>query len=310
MPESDSPVRAARRLPSLHALRAFEAAAAHMSFLRAAAELSLTPTAISHQVKALEETLGCALFVRLPRRLELTPAGQRLHQAVQEGLDAIQAGLAALRREAAGRTVTLTTNTAFAARWLLPRMSALRAACPDTDLRINATEAVADLVRGEADIAIRYGDGRWPRLTVQRLRQEHYAPMCSPGLGLRRPAELARHKLIHFDWQPHAKAPAVWERWYREAGLRRPSVPTLSFSDENHAVLAVLGGQGVGLLSTTLLADELRSGALVQPFGPALATGAYHLATLPGREREPAIRAVWAWFGEQLREEEAGAAAS
>ncbi|MBL0728255.1 LysR substrate-binding domain-containing protein [Piscinibacter sp. HJYY11] len=304
MAESDSSVaRPVRRLPSLHALRAFEAAAAHMSFLRAAAELSLTPTAISHQVKSLEETLGCALFVRLPRRLELTPAGQRLHQAVTEGLDAIAAGLAALRREAAGQMVTLTTNTAFAARWLLPRMAALRAACPDIDLRLNATEAVADLARGDADLAIRYGDGRWPRLAVQRLRLEHYAPMCSPLLGLRRPGELARHKLVHFDWQPHAKAPATWERWYREAGLRRPSAPpTLSFSDETHAVLAVLGGQGVGLLSTTLLADELRSGALVQPFGPTLATGAYHLVALPGREREPAVRAVWQWFVANLQD--------
>jgi LysR family transcriptional regulator, glycine cleavage system transcriptional activator len=277
----------------------------------AAAELSLTPTAISHQVKALEEALGCALFVRLPRRLALTPAGERLHQAVTEGLDAIAAGLAALRREAAaGKTVTLTTNTAFAARWLLPRMAALRAACPDTDLRINATEAVADLARGDADLAIRYGDGRWPRLAVQRLKHEHYAPMCSPLLGLRRPAELAKHKLIHFDWQPNAKTPATWDRWYREAGLRRrAAAPTLSFSDETHAVLAVLGGQGVGLLSTTLLADELRSGALVQPFGPVLPTGAYHLVALPGREREPAIRAVWQWFVEHLQDAGAGSVA-
>jgi LysR family glycine cleavage system transcriptional activator len=296
-------MRGARRLPSLHALRAFEAAAAHMSFQRAAAELSLTPTAISHQVKALEQALGCALFVRLPRRLELTPAGQRLKQAVQEGLDAIQAGLAALSRDAAARAITLTTNTAFAARWLLPRMSALRAACPGAELRIVATEAVVDLARGEADIAVRYGDGRWPSLAVQRLKEEHYAPMCSPLLGLRRPRDLGKHKLVHFDWQANAKSPAVWERWYREAELRRPPVPTLSFSDETHAVLAVLGGQGVGLLSTTLLADELRSGTLVQPFGPTLATGAYHLVTLPGREREPTIRAVWEWFTHNLQDD-------
>lgn len=298
MDESISPVRPRRRLPSLAALRAFEAAGAHLSFQRAAQELSVTPTAISHQVRGLEATLGQPLFRRLPRQLALTPAGQRLLQAVREGLDTMEAGVRALRAPASGDAVTLTTNTAFAARWLLPRMAAFNAACPGIRLRLEATETVADLARGDADLAIRHGTGDWPGLVSARLMPERYAPLCSPRLGLKTVRELPRHRLIHFDWQPHARAPASWPRWFREAGVAGGGT-FLSFSDETHAMAAAVGGHGVALLSLTLAAEELRSGALVQPFGPVLDTGSYFLAAASGREREPAIQAVWQWIAAQ-----------
>jgi LysR family glycine cleavage system transcriptional activator len=303
MDESSSFVRSPRRLPPLAALRAFEAAAAHMSFLRAAAELAVTPTAISHQVRGLEDWLGQPLFRRLARRLELTPAGQQLFLALKDGLDAMAQGVAALRRGRDQATVTLTTNTAFAARWLLPRMDALRAACPGVALRLHATEDVVDLARGEADLAVRSGDGRWPGLAVEPLGDEHYAPTCSPLLGVRRRSDLARHALIHFDWHPNARAPALWSRWFAEAGLKPPrGSKGPSFSDETHAIQATMAGHGIALLSQTLLADELRAGVLVQPFGPVLRTGAYHLAALPQRRQEPAIAAVWDWFRTSFRD--------
>lgn len=305
MDEIDSPVRRPRRLPALSSLRAFEAAAAHLSFQRAAAELSVTPTAISHQVRGLEAALGQPLFRRLTRQLALTAAGLRLFGALREGFDLLEAGVSALRPRAAGATVTLTTSTAFAARWVLPRMAAFRAACPGIELRLHAGEAVADLARGEADLAIRSGDGDWRGLTTALLMRERYAPVCSPLLRLRRAQDLPKHPLIHVEWAPHALAPALWPRWFREAGIvmpkagRHSGAPGLVFSDETQAMLATLAGHGVALLSLTLSAEELRTGALLQPFGPALDTGSYFLAAAPGRLQEPAINAVWQWVAAQ-----------
>lgn len=288
----------------MSALRAFEAAAAHQSFQRAAQELSVTPTAISHQVRGLEATLGESLFRRLTRQLALTPSGLRLFHALRAGFDTIESGVESLQKHRSPGAVTLTTNTAFAARWLLPRMAAFRDACPGIQLRLHASEAVVDLTRGAADLAVRSGSGHWPGHTSRELMPERYAPVCSPLLGLRRAADLPRHQLIHIDWQQHARAPALWPRWFREAGIAVPTARTakatgLSFSDETHAVLATLAGHGVALLSLTLVAEELRSGALQQPFGPALDTGSYFLATATGRENEPAVRAVWDWIAVQ-----------
>lgn len=304
--ELNSSVRQPRRLPPLSALRAFEAAAAHMSFQRAAHELSVTPTAISHQVRGLEEALGQPLFRRLTRQLALTAAGERLFVAVREGLDRVEAGVRAIQARDARETVTLTTHAAFAARWVLPRMASFRAACPGIELHLNASDTVVDLARHDADLAIRSGTGRWHGLVTQKLIAERYAPVCSPLLGLRRVQDLSRHPLIHFNWQAQAHAPASWARWFDEAGMAAPArrgkareAVELSFSDETHAMLAVLAGHGVALLSLTLVAEELRSGALLQPFGPVLETGSYFLAALNGREREPAIQAVWRWVAAQ-----------
>ncbi|WP_418116478.1 LysR substrate-binding domain-containing protein [Variovorax sp. 350MFTsu5.1] len=304
MNEIGSPVRTPRRLPPLLSLRAFEAAAAHLSFQRAAQELSVTPSAISHQVRALEDALGQPLFRRLTRQLALTPAGQRLFDDLRTGFDLLEAGVDRLRRPSASQAVTLSTNTAFAARWVLPRMDAFRKACPGVELRLHASDTLVDLARGEADIAVRSGNGNWPGLVSRELMPERYAPLCSPMLGLKDAADLPKHRLIHCDWQPQALAPAVWPRWFREAGIAPPrgramTASGLSFSDETHAMLAALAGHGVALLSLTLSAEELRSGALVQPFGPALDTGSYFLAVANGREDEPALRAVWEWIASQ-----------
>lgn len=318
MEETGSPVqpfrtaRDARRLPPLLSLRAFEAAAAHLSFQRAALELSVTPSAISHQVRALEDTLGQPLFRRLTRQLALTPAGQRLFDDLRMGFDVLEAGVDRLRRPPASQAVTLTTNTAFAARWVLPRMDAFRAACPGVELRLHASDTLVDLARGDADMAVRSGNGQWPGLVSRSLMPERYAPLCSPMLKLKRAADLLKHQLIHCDWQPQALAPAVWPRWFREAGMAPPrgramKAAGLSFSDETHATLAALAGHGVALLSLSLCAEELRSGALVQPFGPALDTGGYFLAVAKGRESEPALRAVWDWLASQATPAEAPA---
>jgi LysR family glycine cleavage system transcriptional activator len=305
MSESDSSVRPARGLPTLASLRAFEAAAAHRSVQRAAAELHVTPTAVTHQIRGLEEELGTALFVRKPRQLALTATGQRLFESLRQGLDTIAAGVQSARQGQAAQVVTLTTTTAVASRWVLPRLAAFQRAHPGIHLRVHAGESVVDLARGDADIAIRFGDGDWPKLVTQRLGEERYAPMCSPSLGLRSVAELEQHPLIHFDWGANAKSPALWSAWARAAGLPAPARwvgarTMLSFSDEAQAMSATLAGLGVGLLSLTLTQAERDGGFLVQPFGPELVTGQYHLAAARSREDAPGVREVWNWIAAEF----------
>lgn len=294
-------MRMRRALPSLVALRAFEATAAHGSVQRAAAELHVTPTAISHQVRALEEELGTALFVRRPRQLVLTPGGKRLFEALRQGLDTMAAGVLAARQDSGKRAVTLSATTAFAARWILPRLAALHGACPGVSLRVHASETVVDLARGDADLAIRFGDGSWPGLATHHLGDEHYAAMCSPALRARRLQDLETQQLIQFDWGANAKSPAVWSRWAKQAGIARPAQwvaarKTLSFSDEAQAIGAVASGLGMGLLSLTLTRTEQESGTLVRAFGPELAVGRFHLAAAEGMRQAPGVREVWDWL--------------
>jgi LysR family glycine cleavage system transcriptional activator len=312
MHETDSSVRSARTLPSLVALRAFEAVAAHQSVQRAAAELHVTATAVSHQLRALEEAIGQQLFERRPRQLVTTAAGRRLFEAVREGLDTIAAGVREARPDRSRRVVTLSATTAFAARWVLPRLAALHLACPGVSLRLQASETVSDLHRGEADLAIRFGDGRWPGLATRQLGEERYAVLCSPRLKLRQPADLERHALIHFDWGANARSPATWTRWAREAGLARPGQwlaarAALAFTDEVQAMDATLAGLGVGLLSLTLTQAERAKGLLAQPFGPELGTGTYWLAAAAQRVPAAGVREVWEWIA---RECDAGAGAT
>jgi LysR family glycine cleavage system transcriptional activator len=295
---------ASRRLPPLLSLRAFEAAAAHLSFQRAALELSVTPSAISHQVRALEDTLGQPLFVRLTRQLALTPAGQRLFEDLRMGFDVLEAGVDKLRRPAASQAVTLTTNTAFAARWVLPRMVAFRKACPGVELRLHASDTLVDLARGDADIAVRSGSGNWPGLVSRELMPERYAPLCSPMLGLKRVADLPQApadplRLAAAGAGARGVAALVSRGRASHRQGRAMKAAGLSFSDETHATLAALAGHGVALLSLTLCAEELRSGALVQPFGPALDTGSYFLATATGGRTNRRFAAVWDWIASQ-----------
>lgn len=285
-----------RRLPSLSALRAFEAAARHSSARLAADELSVTPTAISHQVRQLEDTLGLALFVRKPRQLVLTREGRDLMGVLGEAFDAIDRGVSRLRRRPERASVTLSTTPAVASRWLLPWVCALREAHPLLDLRVHVSHEAVDLDGVTADLAIRYGSGDWPGLEAEKLFDNVFIPTCSPTLALRQATDLLRVPLIHFDPPCSAPNPVSWSNWHKLApvpGLDIAAGPV--FSDETHAIAAALDGQGVALMSRALIADELRSGRLIQPFGPDLPGQPFHL-TYPTAMRDDArIRAVCDW---------------
>lgn len=286
----------ARRLPSLSALRAFEAAARHESAKQAALELSVTATAISHQVRGLEEALGVPLFLRRPRKLELTPKGRELQQVLETAFDSISAAVERLGAAPSRQAVTLSTTPAIASRWLLSWVCMLRESHPEIDLRIHASHEPVALDGITADLAIRYGDGRWPGLVAEKLLDNTFVPTCSPHLGLTDPVQLQSHPLIHFRTHAAVSAPIDWSTWQKLAQVPGLDVNAgLVFSDETHAIAAAVGGQGVALMGRELIEDELKEGRLVQPFGPELRGKPFFLVYPEHRRDEPAIQAVRDW---------------
>jgi LysR family glycine cleavage system transcriptional activator len=289
-----------RRLPPLGALRAFEAAARHLSFKAAANELAVTPTAISHQLRVLEDSIGQRLFERKIRKVTLTPAGDVLYPVLRDGLGSFAQAIARLRAGPQRRRLTLSATPAFVAKWLVPRLGDWQARHPGIDLHLHASEAPVDLAGietgGSADAAIRYGGGNWPELHSEKLLPSLFAPVASPRLKLRKPADLQTHTLLHFDWRHRRRDTPTWKRWAAEAGIALDVSGGLRFSDESHAIQAAIAGQGVALLGLPLVAAELASGALVRPFGPILQGDSYHLVTAPDRAQQPEIVALQNWL--------------
>jgi LysR family glycine cleavage system transcriptional activator len=291
-----------RKLPPLAALRAFEATARHLSAKRAADELAVTPTAVSHQIRHLEDHLGLALFVRRPRQLVLTADGKTLYEALRSGFDLMEEALAKLRTGHVRQPVTVSATPAFAAKWLLPRIAAFREANPGHDLRIHVSAEPVALDGRTADVAVRYGKGPWPGLVARKLFDNVYVPACSPSFkpGARR--SLRGDQLIHFEWQPGLKRVPDWRAWREAAGSRKLDVESgLVFSDETHAIHAAMAGQGVALLGRVLIKDELERGVLVQPFGPELEGEPYQLVCEQGRRDEAGVMAVCRWIASAAR---------
>lgn len=287
-----------RRLPPLSALRAFEAAARHGSFKRASAELAVTPTAVSHQIRSLEIHTGLSLFERRTRQVALTEAGAQLYPVLRDGFDAFAEAVDRLTKRHNRSQVTISATTAFTARWLLPRVATFRSQHPDIDLQLHASDEVVDLSRTGIDIAIRYGDGPYPGLAAEELFADSFAPVANPLLKIQSATDLAAVTLIEFPWlRPHPGNP-TWERWFAAAGMPMQVPPQLRFSDESHAIQATVAGQGVALASLTLVIDDISTGRLVQPFGPTLPGHCYHLLVPEGSISSAAAAAV-----EWLRQE-------
>jgi LysR family glycine cleavage system transcriptional activator len=292
-----------RRLPPLGSLRAFEAAARRESFKHAAAELGVTPTAISHQIRQLEAGLGVALFARQTRKVALTAEGSALYPALRRALDAMAEAVAAVRRQAGRQAATLSATVAFTAKLLVPRVASFRRLHPGWDLRLHASDEPVDLAAGEADAAIRYGLGRYPGLVALPLLTDGFAPVCSPHAGLRAPEDLAGATLIHFEWGAQATRVNVpsWRAWAERAGIGWLDAEAgITFNDEASAIDATIAGQGVALLSTALVARELASGALIRPFGPELEGLRYDLVYPEGAETRPAVAVLRSWVTSEL----------
>jgi DNA-binding transcriptional LysR family regulator len=265
--------RTLRRLPSLDFLRGFEAAGRRLSFTLAAEELFLTQSALSRQVKALEDALGVPLFERRHRALALTAAGAAFHRSVSLQLREIALAADSVREVAREPGLTVSTTVSFAALWLIPRLAAFRAAQPDVEVYVSANDRTVDLSRGDVDVAVRYlaDDGAPPGAV--RLFGERLLPVASPalqrrsGMPLKQPADLARHVLIHLD-DPSGVMPWLnWPAWLASNG--QPSLKpagSLRFSLYDQVIQATLGGQGVALGRIPLISALLREGKLVAPF--------------------------------------------
>src|SRR5262245_14092523 len=295
------------KLPPLIELRAFEAAARHMSFKKAAAELCVTPTAVSHQIRLLERYCGQSLFRRRPRPLTLTEAGARLFPIVRDGLEAFATAMATGKRDGREQPLRVTTTNAFASRWLVPRLSLWRKQRGVSALEVIGTDAVLDLHGGDADVAIRNAATLPKDGVAIELFRDSFWPVCSPQLlpperPLKRAADLRGHVLIHFYWPPFVPQAATWQRWLNAARRRWRDVPDpsemehLSFREELHAIDAVLAGQGIGMLSDLLVGDDLKNGNLLKALDLKLSGFGFYLVHSPGHPREREIATLSTWL--------------
>jgi len=290
-------------LPPLSALRAFEAAARHMSFSRAATELHVTPAAISHQIHALEEDLGIRLFHRMNRSIELTASAKVLLPGLTEAFAGIQSSVRRLRAHNDTGTLTVTASPSIAAKWLVLRLHRFQEQHAEVDVRISATDEVADLTRGDFDIAIRYGAGDYPGLDVELLFTNEVFPACSPqlfttGPPLRTPDDLALHNLIHDQAVERDPLAPTWPMWLKAAGVKNvPATAGISFSNMYLALDAAIAGHGVVLAQSTIAAADLAAGRLVRLFTLALPDQfAYYIVTAPGALERPKVRAFRDWL--------------
>jgi DNA-binding transcriptional LysR family regulator len=294
----------ARPLPPLNGLRAFEAAARHLSFTRAAEELNVTQAAVSHQIKGLEERLGIRLFRRLNRALMLTDEAQRLYPATRDAFDRLAEAVARLKARDTVGPLTVSVLPSLAAKWLVPRLSRFQERYPDIDLRITALERLVDLVRrDDVDIAIRFGSGKWPGVCADLVLEDQLTPVCSPSLlhRLAEPADLAHVTLLHESMEPMANFPD-WATWLRTAGVSGVDVSRgLRFSHTHILLQAAIDGRDVALGQMALAADDLAAGRLVAPFALRLPVGyAYYLVYLPGSADRPKIKAFREWVMSEM----------
>ena len=304
------------RLPPLNALRAFEAAARHLSFKKAGHELHVTAGAIGHQVKLVEDYLGAPLFVRLTRALELTPEGLAMLPKVREGLDALHAAMQRAREREGTRPLAVVAPPNFATRWLVPRLGRFTAAHPEVELHLSSDQQMVDGsgeapvltatvdAPGDAPVAtVRFGSGRYAGTRADEVFSVTYVPVCSPKLlkgehALRKPGDLRFHTLLHDDTVIEESPRPTWSDWLEIAGVKDVD-PTRGphFGDASLALDAAVEGLGVSLAIESLLGPEVRAGRLAVPFDIPAPTGySYFLVTPESSAEEPAVGAFRKWL--------------
>jgi DNA-binding transcriptional LysR family regulator len=283
-----------RRLPPLNGLRAFEAAARHLSFTRAAEEMHVTQAAVAHQVKGLEGWLGAKLFRRLPRGLLLTDEGQALLPELKDAFDRIGHAVERLAAAPAGGTLVVSALTTFVLTWLVPRMPRFQAAHPEIEVRLTTTPRLVDFAREDVDVAIRHGTGRWPGLRAEKLFEEVLTPLCGRAFRdrLRRPEDFRRVTLLQTTGDED------WPIWLAAAGIAGVDAKKGPLFDSTKiAVQAAIDGLGVAIGSPALFADDVAAGRLFQPFALTVGNGrAYWVVTPEGTPDRPKVRAFREWI--------------
>ena len=294
-----------RRLPPLNALRAFEAAARHLNFSRAADELAVTPGAVSQQIQNLEDYVGAALFKRTPKGLLLTDAAQTALPALREAFDRLAEAASLLTAAVDGRRLTVSVAPSFAAKWLVPRLGDFELAHPQVDVWLSADMEVVDFASGEIDLAIRYGMGRYPGLEVVKLMSETVLAVASPSLlettPLNEPADLAHHILLH-DGSPDADDSCPdWAMWLAARGVKGvDGARGPRFNQSSLVIEAAAGGRGVALAKRALAQADLDSGRLIAPLQIATAVDfAYFVVHPKAKGRLPQVKAFVSWITQQ-----------
>lgn len=287
------------RLPPLTALRAFDAAARHMSFAKAAEELHVTPAALSFQIKSLEEHLGAPLFRRLNRAVELTEAGAALAPGASDGFQTLAAAWRAAERTQDNQSLTVTAGPAFTAKWLAPRLYEFAKAYPDIELRFSASLKIMDFGRDAIDVAIRFGYGADEGLYSVPLADEWVCPVMTPALAEKYPTpeSLTEAPLIFDDSISFLKPRSDWQTWFKAVGIDYAPTTGPRFSQADHAVDAALAGVGVALGRRAVVVKDIDDGRLVAPYGVALDTGVrFRFLCAQGAETRPQIAAFRDWI--------------
>ncbi|MBA3448446.1 MAG: LysR family transcriptional regulator [Pseudaminobacter sp.] len=291
------------QLPPLQAMRAFEAAARHASFTKAAAELGMTQAAVSYQIKVLEERVGAPLFLRRPRQVALTEVGQRLALAASEAFEILGSAYAAAR---GGGQATLNVSTVltFASNWLSRHLGSFQLAHPSLAVRLDTASRMVDFAREEVDVGIRSGGGNWPGLATHKLFDLDFTPMLSPKLaqsigGVKEPADLLRLRILD-------PGDPWWMQWFAAANVPADGLadrPDASLGSQSYEGSAAIVGQGVAILTPAFFAAELADGRLIQPFDLVCSDGhAYYLVYPEARRNAPKIRAFRDWLLKAVEE--------
>jgi LysR family glycine cleavage system transcriptional activator len=285
-----------RDLPALNAIKAFEAAARHESFSRAADELFVTHGAVSHQIRALEAELGVTLFTREGKRLRLTDVGRRYAVRVRTALVELAEATREIRSSDREKRLVVSILSSFAARWITPRVGSFIEANPQWDLELQTTNALVDFARDDVDVAIRFGYGRYPGLHVELLLEEVFFPACTPDFNggdlPKTPADLANVPLLRSDDQ-------LWKRWFDAAGLPDWPEPRrgVLYQDSSNLLQATIDGQGVALTRRALATHEIEAGRLVRLFdvdGPS--PWQYFFVCPPQLRHTPRVEAFHDWI--------------
>jgi DNA-binding transcriptional LysR family regulator len=296
-------------LPQIAFFQGFEAAARNLSFTKAAEELFITQSAVSRQIKALEDHLGVMLFERRPRSLVLTETGQALYHVAADVLDRLQAEVDRLGTNSRTRQVSITTTTGFASLWLIPRLRRFTGLHPDIDARISATTDILNMERSLVDVAIRYCPPETVPEGAVRLFGEEVLPVCSRSLlrdrsrPLKRPQDLRAHTLLHFDFPGGMKSFMDWGTWLSALGIGElKSAGALHFTQYEQMIQAAIDGQGVALGRQPLVNDLIQAGKLVAPFsGSVVASRAYFLIESPTARGKPQVRQFAAWLLDEVK---------
>ncbi len=291
----------------LNALRAFESAARHLSFSRAADELAVTPGAVSQQIRLLEETIKAPLFKREPKGLLLTDLGRSAAPLVAEGLDRLRDASAILREPPRRRQVSISVAPSFASKWLMPRLDDFHLQHPEIEVWVSADMQPVDFSQGTTDLAIRYGAGAYPGHVSERLLIEAVLPVCSPALmqgpnPIRSPADLVHHVLLHDMSNDADSSRPDWSMWLMARGVKHAEARHGSrFNQSSLLIEAAVAGRGVALGKRTLAQADLAAGRLIAPFhdGGAVVDFAYHAVHPKERPLSPSARIFMDWIRRQ-----------